>query len=235
MTAAVGATVLAGLPGTATADSRPSAADAAPAASATPKAYVDWLKAKADAGDADAADFAKKFQALSAAKQEKYLGYINDPKYIKAFVNAPEGASRTELASGDVVVKSGSGSGNEAGSDTGSDSAPEGVRARDKWATHWETVEYLGLEATKVTVKTSYRVRGKNTIAVHPGTAWHRNYIPGTELSHGVVDEWISAEPADNAHAETVWEFEWWTGIEDTGRHRVWADYSGPKGGYLKT
>ena len=239
LTVAVGATVLAGLPGTATADSRPAAAIVIPAAGATPEAYVDWLKAKADAGDVDAVEFSKKFQALSADKQKKYLEYINDRRYFDVFAKAVvgEGAARTVMAGGDVVVSSGSDSSASSGgapSASSGDSSPAAAQARDMWATHWVKVKYFGLEATKVTVKTSYRVRGTNTIKVLPGTAWHKNYIAGTDLSHTPVDEWISAEPGDNAHSETTWTFEWWTGIEETGRHRVWADYSGYKGGYLK-
>ncbi|MGW7276138.1 hypothetical protein ACWGH5_37205 [Streptomyces sp. NPDC054864] len=221
LTAALGLTVLAGLPSTAAADSSP----AAPAASASPQAYVVWLEAKAAAGDTEATEFSNKFQALSAENQEKYLGYINDRKYFDVFADTVEGegAARTVMADGDVVIK------------RGGDSGSTPARATDRWATHWVTVSYLGLQATKVTVKTSYQTSGTNTTKVYPGTAWHTNYIAGTDLDHGVVDEWISAEPADNAHSETVWTFEWWTGIEDTGRHRVWADYSGFKGGYLKT
>jgi hypothetical protein len=233
LTVAVSATVLAGLSGTATADGRPAVASVSPAATATPEAYVDWLEAKADAGDVDAAEFSKKFQALPAEKQEKYLKYINDRSYFDAFANAVkgDGPARTVMANGDVVISSGG----DSSVSSGGDPSPAAAQAtKDMWATHWVKVKYVGLEATKVTVKTSYRVRGKNTIKVLPGSAWHKNYIAGTELSHTPVDEWISAEPADNAHSETVWTFEWWTGIEDTGIHRVWADYSGYKGGYLK-
>ncbi|WP_369211216.1 hypothetical protein [Streptomyces flavofungini] len=243
LTAAVGVAVLAGVPSTATADSRPAATNAAPAASATPKAYVDWLKKKAEAGDVDAVDFSNKFQALSAEKQVKFLEYINDRRYFDVFANTVESqgsaqtaAARTVMADGDVVVESGGDSGaSDAQAAGGGDSSPTAARATDKWASHWVKVKYFGLEATKVTVKTSYRVSGKNTTKVYPGSAWHKNYIAGTDLTHTPVDEWISAEPADNAHSETIWTFEWWTGIEDTGRHRVWADYSGFKGGYLKT
>ncbi|MGJ5803040.1 hypothetical protein ACSCB1_28505 [Streptomyces europaeiscabiei] len=233
LTAALGATVLMGMPATAT------AAESTPTASSTPEAYVAWLKSKEVAGDAGAADFSKQFQALSAENQEKFLGYINDKTYFDALVSAvdvteaetetsaralnTEDASRTELANGDVVVESSSEVGN-----------PK-LRATSRSATHSVTVKYLGLEATRVTVKTSYETSGTNTTKVLPGSAWHTNYIAGTDLSRTPVDEWISAEPADNAHSETVWTFEWWTGIEDTGRHRVWADYSGYKGGYLKT
>lgn len=228
--AALGATVLTGLPGAAMADTRSAAVDARPAASSTPKAYVGWLNAKAGSGDAGAAKLAEKFQALSTEKQEKYLGYINNPSYFDAFINAVDGAaeSRTEMANGDVVV--------ERSRDQSPTNQPgETAALGTMWATHSVKVKYLGLEATKVVIKTSYAVRGTDTTKVYPGSAWFTNYIAGTDLSHGVVDEWISPEPADNAHSETVWKFEWWTGIEDTGRHRVWADYSGYKGGYLKT
>ncbi|MCD9145718.1 hypothetical protein [Streptomyces albireticuli] len=237
LAAAVGATVLAGLPSAATADSSPNAAGVRPAATASPNAYVDWLKAKADAGDGDAVEYSKQYQALPAEKQKKYLEYINDRSYFDVFANAVEGkgAARTVMAGGDVVVSRGGDSGPEAAQQGGGESGPEAAGSRDMWASHWVKVKYFGLEATRVTVKTSYRVKGKNTTKVHPGTAWHKNYIAGTELTRTPVDEWISAEPADNAHSETVWTFEWWTGIEDTGRHRVWADYSGFKGGYLKT
>jgi hypothetical protein len=107
--------------------------------------------------------------------------------------------------------------------------------AVSRWASHTVSVYYLGLRATSVTVRTNYATSGTDTTTVYPGSAWHTNYIAGTNLSRTAVSRWISPEPADNAHSETVWTFEWWTGIEDTGRHRVWADYSGFKGGYLKT
>ncbi|GAA4672227.1 hypothetical protein GCM10023347_27710 [Streptomyces chumphonensis] len=217
----------------ATSTSSAGTTDGRPAASASPKAYVAWLEAKAASGDAGASEVEKQFKALPAEKQEKYLDYINDPSHARAFTEALNGKGefRAERANGDVVIERESDS--SASNQTGGIQSL-GAQSGSMWATHSVTVKYLGVKATKVTIKTSYYVRGTDTVKVYPGSAWHQNLIPGTDLSNGVVDEWISAEPADNAHSQTVWKFEWWTGIEDTGRHRVWADYSGYKGGYLK-
>ncbi|MGP3991775.1 hypothetical protein [Streptomyces sp. 3N207] len=216
-------------PNGATSASSAETADGRPADSASPEAYVAWLRSKAASGDASASRVEKQFKALPAKKQEKFLDYINDPSHARAFTKALDGTGsfRSERANGDVVI--------EGQSNSSASNQPGGRRTLGTlWATHSVTVKYLGVKATKVTVKTDYHVTGKDTDKVYPGSAWHENYIPGTDLDNGVVDEWISAEPADNAHSQTVWSFEWWTGIEDTGRHRVWADYSGFKGGYLK-
>jgi hypothetical protein len=233
-TGAIAAALLVPLTAAAASAAPAPAADGRPAASASPQAYTAWLKSKAASGDTGASQAEKQFTALSAKKQEKFLDYINDPSHAKAFTKALNGTGsfRAERANGDVVIE------RESNSSTASLQAggrmPGALYTGRMWATHSVTVKYLGVKATKVTIKTEYHVTGKDTDKVYPGSAWHQNLIPGTDLSNGVVDEWISAEPADNAHSQTVWKFEWWTGIEDTGRHRVWADYSGFKGGYLK-
>ncbi|MDH6699856.1 hypothetical protein [Streptomyces sp. MAA16] len=49
------------------------------------------------------------------------------------------------------------------------------------------------------------------------------------------MKEWISSPPADNAQTETVWTATWTGGLGSwSARERVWADYRGFVGGYLK-
>ncbi|WP_167535753.1 hypothetical protein [Streptomyces vinaceus] len=45
--------------------------------------------------------------------------------------------------------------------------------------------------------------------------------------------EWISSPPADNAQSETTWTASCWGSSWDK-RERVWGDYRGFVGGYLK-
>ncbi|MFJ3978677.1 hypothetical protein [Streptomyces sp. NPDC090021] len=72
----MGALALAGLPAQA------GAAEAT--LPSTPQAYAAWLEAKQDAG---ASETAEQFKALPKDKQEKFLGYLNKPDHIKAFMD----------------------------------------------------------------------------------------------------------------------------------------------------
>ncbi|MFE6134409.1 hypothetical protein ACFQ6Q_40090 [Streptomyces sp. NPDC056437] len=58
--------------------------------------------------------------------------------------------------------------------------------------------------------------------------------MPLSEFDHSPVQKWISANPGNNAHAETVWKGKLSGGFQWSCRHRVWADQDGFKGGYLK-
>ncbi|MDO0916226.1 hypothetical protein QQM39_36985 [Streptomyces sp. DT2A-34] len=221
---AVAALTLAALPGTAAADSAPSPATASPAK------YVAYLEGLALKGDTEAGKTASQFKALSAEEQNRFLDLINDPKTTKAFVEeadkAPETAkARTVRAGGDVVI--------ERVSETGG--AKTRAAAKDMWASYSLHDTVLGIKVTKVTIRTNYQVKGKDTTKVYPGTAEHYNYVPASSFSHSPVKEWISSPPADNAQAETVWTARWTGNLgEWSARERVWGDYRGFVGGYLK-
>ncbi|MFD8512829.1 hypothetical protein ACFV27_17350 [Streptomyces antimycoticus] len=215
---------LAAAPGTAAAESIP-----APEAS-SPAAYVAYLTEKAAAGDTRAQEVANQFKELPAEKQNRFLELINDPAPTQALVEeadkAPEGtAARSALADGDVVIERVGETGEQA----------ETASYRDMWASYTVYDTIFGIKVTKVSIRTNYQVKGKDTTKVYPGSATHYNYVPAASFSNSPVKEWISSPPADNAQSETVWTATWTGGIGSwTARERVWGDYRGFVGGYLK-
>lgn len=196
---------------------------------ASPAAYVAYLTEKAATGDTGAQEAANQFKALPTEKQDRFLDLINDPATTKALIEeadkAPEtGTARTVLADGDVVI--------ERVGETGPESA---AAYRDKWASYSVYDTVFGIKVTKVTIRTNYQVKGKNTTKVYPGSASHYNYVPAASFENSPVKEWISSPPADNAQSETVWTARWTGGLGSwSARERVWGDYRGFVGGYLK-
>ncbi|EGJ73733.1 hypothetical protein STTU_0944 [Streptomyces sp. Tu6071] len=186
-------------------------------------------------GDAQAAEVLGQFNALPNGDKERFVQVLNDPEIFKEMfelseqIPGPEAPSVATLADGDLVV--------EVTSETGF-SEPGGPRLADattvtRWASHTHTDKLLGIKISATKVKTNYQTKGKDTTKVLPGTAESYEYIPGCSLGHGVVDEWISAAPADNAQTETIWTADCGGSTWD-GRQRVWGDYRGYVGGYLK-
>lgn len=213
---AVGAIALATLPGNAVASE-----SSVPAASSSPSAYIAWLEAKSEP---TASETAKQFKALSANKQEKFLDLINDVETTKAFLdNVGETQdTRTVRAGGAQVIV------------TESESSNPRARTGDMWAQYSVYDTIFGVRVTKVAVRTNYHVTGKDTDKVYAGSASHYNYVPVASFSQGVVEEWISAAPGDNAHSEVTWSAEWTGGLGSwSKRERVWGDYRGFVGGYL--
>ncbi|MET8182469.1 hypothetical protein [Streptomyces sp. NPDC005336] len=214
---------LAAAPGTAAAESI-SASEAA-----SPAAYVAYLTEKAAAGDTGAQEAANQFKELPAEKQNRFLELINDPATTKALVEeadkAPEAATaRTTLADGDVVIAR-----------EGETGVQAGAAYKDMWASYSVYDTIFGIKVTKVTVRTNFQVKGKNTTKVYPGSASHYNYVPAASFDNSPVKEWISSPPADNAQSETVWTARWTGGLGSwSARERVWGDYRGFVGGYLK-
>ncbi|WP_158709293.1 MULTISPECIES: hypothetical protein [unclassified Streptomyces] len=194
--------------------------------------------ARSDQGDAQAAQTLDQFKALSGEEKERFVKLINDPDIYKQIfevsdqVSEPGMQARIALAEGDVVVEVTSENGvTETPAAEGQVSAAASTVTR--WASHTNTDKVLGIKISATKVTTNYQTRGKDTTKVLPGTAQSYEYIPGCSLSHGVVDEWISAEPADNAQTETIWTADC-AGSSWDGRQRVWGDYRGYVGGYLK-
>lgn len=205
----------------------PGSAQAAdPGTDAQIAAYTAEMTQLANQGDGQAAETLSQFKALSADDQARFVTLVNDPEIFKKIFEASETAPpagetrRTELAGGDIVVVSESGA-----------SSPS-ARATSRYAWHQNTDYALGIKISAQRVQTNYETSGTNTTKVNPGSATGYEYIPGCSLTHGVVEEWISAAPADNAHSEVVWTADCQSSWD--GRQRVWGDYRGFVGGYLK-
>ncbi|CAL9492755.1 hypothetical protein SUDANB120_03286 [Streptomyces sp. enrichment culture] len=230
-TAALAGLTLALLPGSAQADDTPATQVLRVAK------YQAYLAAKAAKGDEQAKETADGFAALSAADKKRFLDLIEDRALIKQLLIAGEapaaaGTTRQAFAGGDVVQERET----TGGEDTTSPFSTSALRAsgyRDMWASYSYVDKFLGVKVSKVTVRTNYQVKGKDTTKVYPGSASHYLYVPGCDFSHSPVKEWISSPPADNAQSETVWTAECW-GSSWTMRERVWGDYRGFVGGYLK-
>lgn len=193
-------------------------------------AYTAEMTALADQGDTQAAETLSQFKALTDDEKARFVTIVNDPEIFKKIFEASEPApapgktTMRTLAGGDVVVKT------ESGTSVAKSTSRAASVNRSAW--HINTDYVLGVKVSGQKVTTNYVTRGKDTTKVNPGSAEGYEYIPGCSLSHGVVEEWISAAPADNAHSETVWTAECASSWD--GRQRVWGDYRGFVGGYLK-
>ncbi|MEU9789377.1 hypothetical protein AB0E27_01940 [Streptomyces sparsogenes] len=230
----------------------PGSAGATPVPIDPVERYELYLKDKEASGDTEAAEVLNKFQDFPEEKQEAFVEYINDPEVNKAFAEAlssdngdPEGTGdeenypaeqRKELYGGDVVIESEYHS--EPLGDTGSRSTigagTQGIAA-DWRAWHSVADTVFGVKVTKVTVGVNYRTSTSRTTKVYSGWAGQSNFVPGVSFENDPVKKWISADPANNAHAETVWKGKLAGGVYTWScRHRVWADQDGYKGGYLK-
>ncbi|MFC9820339.1 hypothetical protein ACFWG6_02280 [Streptomyces erythrochromogenes] len=221
---------LALLPGSAQADGNP-ATQAARVAK-----YQAYLATKVAKGDEQAKETADGFAALSAAEKKRFLDLIEDRALIKQLLDSGEsaapGVTRRTLAAGDVVQER-EAAGDEDLASPNSTSALRASGYRDMWASYSVTDKFLGVKVARVTVRTNYQVKGKDTRKVYPGSAAHYLYVPGCDFDNSPVKEWISSPPADNAQSETTWKADCW-GSSWTMRERVWGDYRGFVGGYLK-
>ncbi|MEW2374212.1 hypothetical protein AB0940_33385 [Streptomyces sp. NPDC006656] len=199
--------------------------------------YQAYLAMKSAQGDEQAEETARGFSALSDARKTRFLDLLEDHTLIKQIFEASEspaaaGITRTELAGGDVVVERES----AGGEDSASPNSTAALRAsgyRDMWASYSYTDTFLGVKVSRVSVRTNFQVKGHDTTKVYPGSAYHYLYVPGCDFSHSPVKEWISSPPADNAQSETTWTASCWGSSWDK-RERVWGDYRGFVGGYLK-
>ncbi|MFF4580168.1 hypothetical protein [Streptomyces sp. NPDC001389] len=230
-TAALAGIALAALPATAQAD------DGVVSQATRAAKYQAYLAMKAAAGDAQAKETAQGFTALSDAQKTRFLDLIEDHSLISQMFAAAEspaaaGITRTVLAGGDVVVERESAGGDDAASPN-STPALAAAGYRDMWASYSYTDTFLGVKVSRVSVRTNFQVKGKDTTKVYPGSAYHYLYVPGCDFSHSPVKEWISSPPADNAQSETTWTASCWGSSWDK-RERVWGDYRGFVGGYLK-
>ncbi|MEU8844107.1 hypothetical protein AB0D97_34180 [Streptomyces roseus] len=199
--------------------------------------YQAYLAMKSAQGDQQAKETAQGFTALSDAQKTRFLDLLENKTLIKQILEASEspaaaGITRTELAGGDVVVERESAGGDDAAS-SNSSAALRASGYRDMWASYSYTDKFLGVKVSRVSVRTNYQVKGKDTTKVYPGSAYHYLYVPGCDFSHSPVKEWISSPPADNAQSETTWTASCWGSSWDK-RERVWGDYRGFVGGYLK-
>ncbi|MFJ9631503.1 hypothetical protein ACIQPR_10490 [Streptomyces sp. NPDC091280] len=236
---------LVGVPGTAVAGGvQP------PGPTTTAENYVAYLEGRAKAGDAEASGISKQFQALSIENQFRFLTLIGNSKTTQAYAQTVsevgDEASDTPPAPGSSTQLLGAGHEVETVTETG-EVAPQAQGAaksaksaaaaaasyKDMWASYTVYDKIFGIKVTKVSVRTNYQVKGKDTTKVYPGSASHYNYVPAASFSNSPVKEWISS--ADNAQTETTWTATWTGGLGSwSARERVWADYGGFVGGYLK-
>ncbi|MFJ3203656.1 hypothetical protein [Streptomyces sp. NPDC086989] len=189
----------------------------------TPQAYVAWLEAKQDPA---AAETIAQFKALPQEKQEKFLGYLNKPDHFKAFMDVAQSptAKQRVLAGGDIVINK---------EESNSSNSPSAV-AGDMSAWHSVSDTIVGVKVTTVKLGVNYRVSGSRVTAVLSGWASHTNWVPALAFDHEPIKNWISADPGNNAHSETVWTGKFAMYGTWSCRHRMWADQDGFKDGYLK-
>ncbi|MFJ6011593.1 hypothetical protein [Streptomyces sp. NPDC092952] len=218
-----------------------------PGPTTTVENYIAYLEGRAQAGDAEASEIATQFKALSFMDQFRFLTLISDSKTTEAYAHEVsemgDEATNTPPTSGSSTKVLGLGHEVETVTETGeSAEQPEGPVAavaaasyKDMWASYSVYDKIFGIKVTRVTIRTNYQVKGTDTTKVYPGSASHYNYVPAASFSHSPVKEWISSPPADNAQSETVWTATWKGGLGSwSARERVWGDYRGFVGGYLK-
>ncbi|MFJ4919593.1 hypothetical protein [Streptomyces sp. NPDC088725] len=226
------------MPGTATAGGvQP------PGPTTTAANYVAYLEGRAQAGDAEAAGISTQFQALSFEDQFRFLTLISDSKTTQAYTQAVsevgDEVADTLPSSGASTKVLGVGHEVETVLESGESTPQEGMAAKaaakDMWASYTVYDKVFGIKVTKVSVRTNYQVKGTDTTKVYPGSASHYNYVPAASFEASPVKEWISSPPADNAQTETTWTAKWTGGLGSwSARERVWGDYRGFVGGYLK-
>ncbi|MEV6003200.1 hypothetical protein AB0M25_29015 [Streptomyces griseomycini] len=209
------------------------AADAAPhgtGAIQTPAAYVDHLTSEmaknAEAGKDTTDDrrTLEQYKALSPEDQEKYLGYLNDPKLWQSFFDSDEeisggpGASAAPAArdasprtTGDVVTKYNEDVSFVSGAtvERETSKAKGVVQARDaSWtdkATYTKKIKAFGITVTKLTVWVRYeatRSGARVLKALNSGSS-KQNYNFAVLIDADNARPWVGG---NRAHAETVWE-----------------------------
>lgn len=234
----VAAITMAALPATASADD----------GATTPESYEQFLVTQIELGDTDAQETLDEYQELSDGEKDQFVTYLDDPQRgqelgdflsdVTDVDSINEEAYETELTktseNGDVVLEATSGIEEvETAPTTDEELSDPSARYYDRSAWYSVSDKILGVTVTTVKIGVNYRTTSSRVTKVYSGWASHRNRVPSLEYSHGVVNKWISADPANNAHAETIWQGSW-KGIAWDGRQRIWADQSGFKGGYLK-
>lgn len=229
----------------ATALAIPGQAGAAPVPIDPVEKYELYLSDLAASGDTGAATTLNGFRVLPQENKEDFVGYLDNAEHAQAFGDLIAGdideenyvtEERKELFGGDVVLESEAVVEDTADTSTGvSTMGATGAQgtAGDKRAWYSVTDTIFGVKVTKVTVGINYKTSTTRTLKVYSGYASHYNYVPTSDFSHDPVDEWISSDPGNNAHAETIWKGVL-LGSEFDARQRVWADQDGYKGGYLK-
>jgi hypothetical protein len=232
------ALAMAAMPGTATAED----------GATTPESYEQYLVTQVELGDADAQETLSQYQELSDSQKEQFVTYLNDPQrgqelgdFISDVTDVDsineddyDTELRKETEGGNVVLEAELGvEETETPPTTDEEISDPSARYYDRSAWYSVSDKIFGVKVTTVKLGINYRTTSSRVVKVYSGWASHRNYVPFADFSHSPVKEWISANPANNATAETIWQGEW-AGIDWDARQRVWADQSGFKGGYLK-
>ncbi len=214
----------------------------------TPEAYEAYLVEQVELGDTDAQETLDQYSELSDSDQEKFVTLLNDPQRgaeIGDFISdvsdietideeAYETELRKETEGGDVVLEATLNvEETETAPTTDEELSDPSARYYDRSAWYSVSDTIMRVKVTTVKIGVNYRTTATRVVKVYNGWASHRNFVPFAEFSNGPVKEWISADPANNAHAETIWQGKW-NGFSWDARERIWADQSGFKGGYLK-
>ncbi len=218
-------------------------------AGTTPASYEQYLVTQVELGDTDAQETLSQYQELSDGEKEQFITYLNDPERgqeLGDFLSDTtvdldsideetyETQLRKETEGGDVVLEAEIDvEETETAPTTDEELSDPSARYYDRSAWYSVTDKILGVRVTTVKIGVNYRTTSKRVTKVYNGWASHTNRVPFLEYEHSPVKKWISADPANNAHAETIWQGKW-KGISWNGRQRVWADQTGFKGGYLK-
>ncbi|MFG2354164.1 hypothetical protein [Streptomyces sp. NPDC048521] len=223
--------------------------DTLSATSTTPEDYEAYLVEQVELGDSDAQETLSQYQELSDSQKEQFVTLLNDPQRgqeLGDFISDTSDVDsideesyvtemRKETEGGNVVLEAElTAEQTETAPTTDEEiSDPSGTRYYDRWATYSVSDTIFGVKVTTVKIGVNYRTTSSRVVKVYNGWASHRNWVPFASFSNSPVKEWISADPANNATAETIWQGKW-AGFEWDARERIWADQSGFKGGYLK-
>jgi hypothetical protein len=214
----------------------------------TPESYEQFLVTQIELGDTEAQETLDEYQQLTDGEKEQFVTYLDDPQRGQELGDFLSDATdvdsineedyetelRKETENGDVVLEATSAIEEvETPPTTDEELSDPSARYYDRSASFWVTDTILGVNVTTVKIGVNYRTTSSRVTKVYSGWASHKNRVPFLEYSHGRVSTWISANPGNNAHAETIWQGEW-KGIAWDGRQRIWADQDGFKGGYLK-
>jgi hypothetical protein len=186
---------------------------------ATPAAYTDYLRHSHEEGAADAL---KKFQHLTPAEQNKFIGYLHDPALLKSFldktadqgngisVHSRNASSTTSLRGGDVTI------GQERTVTGLSAAAARPLPAGNHTVKYTTYVKYFGVKVIKLSLWENFHSNGRDITKVNYADAGKKNLSGVINISQGtpkkVLSNWRwcpSAGHCNSGHhadASVIWE-----------------------------
>ncbi|NEC87763.1 hypothetical protein [Streptomyces sp. SID12501] len=186
--------------------------------SANPAAYANYLRHSPQEGAADAL---KKFQHLTQAEQNKFIGYLHDPALLKSLLDktADQGSqltassrnasSTTSLRNGDVTI------GKERTISGLSAAAKKPLPSGNHTVKYNAYLKFFGITVIKLSLWVDFHSNGRDITKVNSANAGKKNLSGVINISKGVPQKSLSkwkwcknghCTEGHNADASVIWE-----------------------------